>query len=251
MVVLDDLVWQIELPRGSVYSGQLNDKGKPNGFGCMGYVGREGFLESIYVGEFLHSQPHGRGYILEHHITQHGGSRRRATVEDVMMNAVYDQCGRPYIYPVEVGDIIEDEPIVTHRWLMKQDGMWQNGRFLQVVRRNFQPFKEDKLYSLSCANDSKPTWQKHKSIRLGEIGSDGTGVNLSHNVVLTPLSNSRLMVQLGAQLFTLGGNEIYEFERKESGVNRRYYFSLQPIGVTSSKEPIVEVKREGVKYLKL
>ena len=247
MVVLDDLVWQIELPRGSVYSGQLNDKGKPNGFGCMGYVGREGFLESIYVGEFLHSQPHGRGYILEHHITQHGGSRRRATVEDVMMNAVYDQCGRPYIYPVEVGDIIEDEPIVTHRWLMKQDGMWHNGRFLQVVRRNFQPFKEDKLYSLSCANDSKPTWQKHKSIRLGEIGSDGTGVNLSHNVVLTPLSNGRVMVQL----FTLVGNEIYEFERKESGVNRRYYFSLQPIGVTSSKEQVVEVKREGVKYLKL
>ena len=32
MVVLDDLVWQIELPSGSVYSGQLNEKGKPNGF---------------------------------------------------------------------------------------------------------------------------------------------------------------------------------------------------------------------------
>ena len=168
-----------------------------------------------------------------------------------MMNAVYDQCGRPYIYPVEVGDIIEDAPIVTHRWLMKQDGMWQNGRFLQVVRRNFQPFKEDKLYSLSCANDSKPTWQKHKSIRLGEIGSDGTGVNLSHNVVLTPLSTGRMMVQLGAQLFTLGGNEIYEFEKAECGVTRRYYFSLQPIGVTNGKEQGVEVKREGVKYLKL
>ena len=168
-----------------------------------------------------------------------------------MMNAVYDQCGRPYIYPISVGDIIEDDPVETHKWLMKRDGMWQNGRFLQVVKRNFANFKEDKLYSLSFADGNKSTWQKYKNICLGEIGSDGTAVKMSHNVVLTPLVGGRLMVQLGMQVFTLEGDEIFEFETKRSGENRRYYFSLQPIGVTDAVEQVVEVKREGGKYLKL
>jgi hypothetical protein len=251
-----DINWQYDIGERVKYRGQVNEKGKPNGLGCMGYFDEDGTLQSLYVGEFQHSQLHGRGYVVEHTIKRETLSTgRRATVEDVMMSAGYDECGRPFVYPVSVGDIIGGKEVVVHNWTVKRDGVWQNGKFVQAVNRNFKRYADQRLYSLtytyyqSAPNERR--WMGHKSIRLGEISKSGIDMREIHNAIFTPLSDGRLMVHIGESIFAIADEDIVEVERCEDTVYRHYYFSLQPIGLhkVDGKE-IVEVKRNGVRYVK-
>ena len=227
--------WQYEYGCDRKYRGAVNAKGKPHGFGCMGYYDSKGVLESLYVGEFCNSLPHGRGYIVEHKVDVQYDSRRIESIEDVMMNAVYDECGRPCVYPVHVGDVIRENERIVESWSIKRDGMWQRGRFLQVARRNFSNFADQSIYCIfserRVSEETPLHWVNNSPVAIDSIDKDGFCRDIPFNAIITPLVNDRIMVQVAECVFTLSDNEIYDLEYRAGDTLYHIYLSLKPIVV--------------------
>ena len=237
--------WQYEYGCDRKYRGAVNAKGKPHGFGCMGYYDSKGVLESLYVGEFCNSLPHGRGYVVEHKVDVKYDSRRIDSIEDVMMNAVYDECGRPCVYPVHVGDVVRENERVVETWNMKRDGIWQRGRFVQVARRNFTTLATQSIYCISSerkgADSDILQWRNYSPVAMEGIDKDGFSRDIPFNAIITPLVAGPIMVQVAEFVFTLSDSEIYDLEYRAGDTLYHIYLSLKPIVV---REGVVELQEQ-------